>query len=459
MPSSRTSGLWFGVLVLAALLYVALLSWWSPFTSDTYHHALTGMEHRFSFSLVWERCVASYMTWNPRIGEYLAFAVATAGKWLFILLNPFVQVGIALMMFYLAAGRRVNPRSWPDVRLFGVGLLLLFTCTARPGVTIYWLSGATNYSWAAAIWLGFLCLYRPLLERGRNVSSGCRRWCGVLVLGFLAGMTNENNIPGTWLLLGALFAVARLIRKEKLPLWFYAGVVAQVAGSLCMLLAPGVSARMNSVTPGCAVPLSGWLDRLEAVPVLLLRMHEYLVLPLLLASVAAWVLWKWFRRNRTVSAGWRISAGSGGVYLLTSYAMALSFCAAVVPADHAMFSATLLFCTGVMAWLHAWYAASGAEPRPRYVVAVFVSLSGACILSTLHDHFLMYRQHEQRVQMILEQKKAGVRDVAVPPFQRPSPWCSFIFWVDLSQDPDDYVNRGAARYYGIRKIFIEKLEN
>lgn len=147
MPSPRTSRVWFWALVAAALLYVALLSWWSPFTSDTYHHALTGMEHRFSLSLVWERCVASYMSWNPRIGEYLAFAVATAGKWLFILLNPFVQVCLALMMFYLASGRRVDPRSWPDVRLFGLALLLLFTCTARPGVTIYWLSGATNYSW------------------------------------------------------------------------------------------------------------------------------------------------------------------------------------------------------------------------------------------------------------------------------------------------------------------------
>ena len=126
MMSPRTSRVWFWALTAAALLYTALLSWWSPLTSDTYHHALTGMEHCFSFSLVWERCVASYMTWNPRIGEYLAFAVATAGKWLFMLLNPFVQVGLALMMFYLASGRRVDPRSWPDVRLFGLGLLLLF---------------------------------------------------------------------------------------------------------------------------------------------------------------------------------------------------------------------------------------------------------------------------------------------------------------------------------------------
>lgn len=458
MPSPRTSRVWFWALVVAALLYVALLSWWSPFTSDTYHHALTGMEHSFSFSLVWERCVASYMNWNPRIGEYLAFAVATAGKGLFIFLNPFIQVGIALMMFYLAAGRRVNPRSWPDVRLFGLGLLLLFTCTARPGVTIYWLSGATNYSWGAALWLGFLCLYRGLLENGEPAKkgnagkNGWGKWAAVLALGFPAGMTNENNIPATWLLLGALFVFVRVVRKEKLPRWFYAGIAAQVAGSLCMLLAPGVSARMRSATPGCAEPLSGIWDRWEAVPALLLRMHEYLALPLLLGAVAGWILWKSFRRNRNVFLPWKIPMGIAVAYILTAYAMALSFAAAVVPADHAMFSATLLFGIGVLALLHIWYGIPAASPRPRITVDVFLVLSGICVLSTLHDHLLLFRQHGKRVRLILEQKKAGVQEIVVPPLVPPSPWCSFIFWVDLSQNPEDYVNRGAALYYGVNSV-------
>ena len=456
MPSPRTSRVWFWALLAAALLYVALVSWWSPFTSDTYHHALTGMEHRFSFSLVWERCAASYMNWNPRIGEYLAFAVATAGKWLFILLNPPVQVGIALMMFYMATGRRVDPRSWPDVRLFGLGLLLLFTCTARPGVTIYWLSGSTNYSWAAALWLGFLCLYRGLLEQrgneGERGKNGWGRWAAVLVLGFLAAMTNENNIPGTWLLLGALFVFIRLVRKKKLPLWFYGGLAAQVAGSLCMLLAPGVSARMQSASPGCAAPLSGVWDRLEAVPVLLLRMHEYLALSLLLGAAAVWILWKCFRRNRNAFHPWKIQIGTAAAYILTSYAMALSFTAAVVPADHAMFSATLLFGIGVLGFMNVWYGIPAAVPRPRVFTAAFLGLSGLCVFSTLHDHLLLFWQHEKRVRLILEQKKEGVREVGIPPLVRPSPWCSFIFWVDLSQNPDDYVNRGAAMYYGIKNI-------
>ena len=134
--------------------------------------------------------------------------------------------------------------------------------------------------------------------------------------------------------------------------------------------------------------------------------------------------------------------------------MALSFAAAVVPADHAMFSATLLFGIGVLALLRVWYGIPAAEPRPRMTVAVFLALSGICVLSTLHDHLLLFRQHEKRVRLILEQKKAGFREIVVPPLVPPSPWCSFIFWVDLSQNPEDYVNRGAAVYYGVHSIHL-----
>ncbi|MCB5931627.1 hypothetical protein LJB63_20025, partial [[Eubacterium] rectale] len=118
-----------------------------------------------------------------------------------------------------------------------------------------------------------------------------------------------------------------------------------------MLLAPGISARMHSATPGCAEPLSGFWSRWEALPSLLLRMHEYLALPVLLGVAAAWVLWKKFHRDRNSFRAWKIPFGIAAAYILASYAMALSFAAAVIPADHAMFSATLLFGIGVLALL------------------------------------------------------------------------------------------------------------
>lgn len=51
--------------------------------------------------------------------------------------------------------------------------------------------------------------------------------------------------------------------------------------------------------------------------------------------------------------------------------MALSFAAAVIPADHAMFSATLLFGVGVLVLLRMWYGIPSAMPRPKITVAVF----------------------------------------------------------------------------------------
>ena len=158
-----------------------------------------------------ERCWWSYLNWNPRLGEFLAIFTATAGKWLFCLVNPFVVLSLALMMFYLARGRRVRPGDWRDVLLFTVGGLLLLTSSSRPGITMFWLSGGTNYAWAATVWLGFLCLYhglrREFLDSGQAFS-----WFWIGAAGFAAGMTNENQVPAS---LGMLFLFWLYARWNK----------------------------------------------------------------------------------------------------------------------------------------------------------------------------------------------------------------------------------------------------
>lgn len=162
MKQSLAARFLFRAVVLAFLVYAMLLTWWTPFTGDSFMHSVFGADHRLAFQPVLERCWWSYMHWNPRLGEFLAIFTATAGKWLFLALNPFVLLSLALMMFFLARGRKVNSGNWRDVLLFTVGALLLLTSSSRPGITMFWLSGGTNYAWSAAIWLGFLCLYRSL---------------------------------------------------------------------------------------------------------------------------------------------------------------------------------------------------------------------------------------------------------------------------------------------------------
>ncbi len=111
MKQSLAARFLFRAVVLALLVYAMLLTWWTPFTGDSFMHSVFGAGHRLAFQPVLERCWWSYMNWNPRLGEFLAVFTATAGKWLFLAVNPFVILSLALMMFYLARGRRVNPGS------------------------------------------------------------------------------------------------------------------------------------------------------------------------------------------------------------------------------------------------------------------------------------------------------------------------------------------------------------
>lgn len=72
MKQSLAARFLFRAVVLAFLVYAMLLTWWTPFTGDSFMHSVFGADHRLAFQPVLERCWWSYMHWNPRLGEFLA---------------------------------------------------------------------------------------------------------------------------------------------------------------------------------------------------------------------------------------------------------------------------------------------------------------------------------------------------------------------------------------------------
>ena len=83
MKQSLAARFLFRAVVLAFLVYAMLLTWWTPFTGDSFMHSVFGADHRLAFQPVLERCWWSYMHWNPRLGEFLAIFTATAGNGFF----------------------------------------------------------------------------------------------------------------------------------------------------------------------------------------------------------------------------------------------------------------------------------------------------------------------------------------------------------------------------------------
>ncbi len=468
MKGDSVKALLFYGLTAAFVCYVFLLCLWSPFTADSYAHAVNNADHGFAILSVLEEYGRSYLYWNPRLGELLAFFTATAGKWFFCLVNPVVVLSLAWMVFYMATGRSPCAKSGRDCLIFAVGALLLVTSASRPGVTLYWLSGAANYAWGAAIWLAFLCLYRALWSGRNPVNDGKRTWLWLIPLGFLAGMTNENQIPATLGLLIVFVVVVRWWRKMPLPRWFFIGGAAFLAGSLCLLLAPGNTARMNTPGAGGAQVLNTWAERFDAIPDLLNSFNEFLFLPCNMLIIAVVILaFLWWQKGRVLwsgDIGKRL--GASLLFIVVAYGMAISFFVRVAPAAHAMFSATLMLMIGV---LGIYAALIDSMPRPKIPVAVLLTTACLC-LYVCAGYFMLYPVIDDQVtarnSLIREQIAAGQKCLVVPPYAEINtsycpigclPYIS-IMWRMNSPDPQEFINSTAARYYGVESIRV-KLRN
>ncbi len=205
--------------------------------------------------------------------------------------------------------------------------------------------------------------------------------------------------------------------------------------------------------PTTDVVLHGFWDRVEGIAVLIPRMHEYhLILPLGLAVFLTWAIYRIYRRDSDTYRKIEGRMRQGMAYIGAAYVMTLSYSVAVVPSAHALFGSTLMFGLGLLSLIHTRYGVFGATRRLRAAMRIFLTITALYATSTLYDHYSLYCQYEARERLILTEKAAGAQEITVPALKRPSPWCTFIFWVDYEPDPNGFVSRGAAKYYGVKSI-------
>ena len=106
-------------------------------------------------------------------------------------------------------------------------------------------------------------------------------------------------------------------------------------------------------------------------------------LPKVLLAVAALALvllaWRQGRRVWSGTEGRRVSASL--LFILVAHAMAVSFFVRVVPAWHAMFSATVLMMTGVLGLYGVWM---DRVPRPWVPACILAAAGGLAPVSYTH---------------------------------------------------------------------------
>ncbi len=215
-------------------LFIFVFSYLYPYGADEYFYRsrcpdLIGAVKMYLFS---------YTHHNPRIGLLANNIIIANGKWLFLILNPLMQLFLVLSLMRLIEGKRTDFSSLKDFPLFVLLAAAGVFLVAQPDNTLFWIGGACNYSWSFLLFVWFLIFLRHIYESGKTPKF--KTWqTALLFIGAIAlGMSNENNSIAAFMLISAFILYCL---KKRIKIWpslaiFFLGVL---IGLVLLFAAPG----------------------------------------------------------------------------------------------------------------------------------------------------------------------------------------------------------------------------
>lgn len=349
---------WMFVILTVAFLMAFIYNVLTPYMSDDlwYHPG-----EWISWGEVWAKTWTNYMTWNGRlVPQFLMALSLNVPKMLFNIVNSLMFVALGWLIYvniiwFVSAGvERSMPGSihgsmlgaitGPKRAPFLLALvyLAIWNLGIDPGQTLLWIGGTCNYLWATVISLGFMTLFRYLLDKEAS-HSGRDRNCDIsrdnesvddrlvegqpainhqgkrsttgeysgsvaqeysaglwlvpvmLLLGLLAGFCNENT-SGAIMLLTVYYATVFVIGNKgnqrntcKLPIWAYCGIAGELLGLIGLVVSPGGRIRLEqNLADESNTGMLAYLGRLLKLNDYVL---EYLWVPCLLIIVLLVYMW------------------------------------------------------------------------------------------------------------------------------------------------------------------------
>ncbi len=215
--------------------FIFLFSYLFPLGADEYNATF------FSFPDLAYSYKLTFLQLTPKIGALIGAAVLFCGRWLFLILNPIMQLGLWLAVFYFIHLRLPNVKDSKDMPVMALLLLLSVLAVATPDSTLFWSNGAMNYSWPLFFYMLALC-YLRLIYEGRAQALGALKLLFLFIIGVVAGTSNENNAPLAALIC-FLFWIFMDIKKRKMPLGFYALFLGVSCGMAVFFASPALINR------------------------------------------------------------------------------------------------------------------------------------------------------------------------------------------------------------------------
>jgi hypothetical protein len=229
---------WLAILVpLWCVLVIGTL--WEPIMRDGWGHWMFHRHVGLSPGSLYDFAKGSYFHNNPRLGQVLTMLVYTPGPYHSIV-TPLVEISVFYLLAALVLGRWPSWRRTDDALLLATLIAMNLVCIRSLGPMLFYRPFTGNYVFGFALNLLWLIPYRF------GTKSSWWLVLPMLVLGVLAGLSNEHTAPA-FAVAGLAGIVAMYRRGDKFVPWAIAGLVGLLAGFVALLKAPGQDVRYSGL--------------------------------------------------------------------------------------------------------------------------------------------------------------------------------------------------------------------
>lgn len=431
----------FAAFAIAAAMFA--INFLTPHIADDYSNmpvTVWGTEEPLKDFAGLTRSVQNFYTdWGGRVeGHIFAALLLSAAPSLADLLNTLCYM-LATLFIYLICKRK-DSHSLP---LYLSIHALIWICVPDYGQVMFWICGAANYLWTSVIVLALLYLYHHYAVSGGTLFTG-KNILGLpsFLLGFLAGFAMENMSAGMLVIL-TLYLVSFYRHHRRIQFPIIAAYFGSLLGFAFLVFAPGNQARAE-------------------------------------AEIELSLLFKFF----IICYYWVFFAGILTVLWLMLYMLVQK----ILPssAKETVFESFSYIC-GAIASAYCMLAAPSSPERTWYIVCIYALSAAGILYSLLEPHqqpavknavrtavaglmiFLFVSiadtgissyeisvQTRERESYILEQKSLGILDICTPVISHRYPLRSchdaLVGLSDITADPEFWINRAVAKYYGINSI-------
>ena len=418
------------LIIVTILIFVSMLilNFITPLLADDYSYSF-GVDGKLeTFFDVIEKQVNHYFTWGGRsVAHTIAQTFLLSSKTIFNVFNTAVYT-LLVWLIYLHA--KSNNKNHYPLLLLLIHLGLWFILPVF-GQNCLWLIGSCNYLWTTTIILIFLYILR-FSKKDFKLKS-----FAILLLGILAGWTNENTAFGLITATTILLLIDKFEHK-KLNKWKWFGLAGTIIGFLILIIAPGNYVRSNAVDEGASIIFKLFSRTVNYTVATI----EYLK-PLIIITIILFTIYM-YNKKKIDKFVYAFLAAS----ILSIYAMVLS---PTFP-ERAWFGIIVFMIIADLSLMYNIfnkriykYLLSSAT------VLLFIIYSGQFIIAA-KEIYQLNAVWNYRKEYIEKEKNNKRYDIKLTPFISYDKHNPAYGLDDINKGTDVWINKDLAKYFAINSI-------